>query len=60
MYRFLRFPDFRYKAVTLSYDDGVVFDKKLIQILDEYGLKCTFNLNSERYAKEPSPCTINL
>ena len=52
MYRFLRFPNFRYKAVTLSYDDGVVFDRKLIQILDEYGLKCTFNLNSELYAKE--------
>ena len=48
-YRFLRFPDFKYKAVTLSYDDGVVFDRKLMEILDAYGLKCTFNLNSGLY-----------
>ena len=52
MYSFLRFPDFRYKAVTLSYDDGVVFDKKLIGILDKYGLKCTFNLNSGLFADQ--------
>lgn len=34
------------KAVTFSYDDGVEQDKRLIQLLDKYGLKCTFNLNS--------------
>ena len=34
------------KAVTFSYDDGVEQDKRLIKILDKYGLKCTFNLNS--------------
>lgn len=52
MYRFLRFPDWKLKAVTLSYDDGVVFDRKMISILDKYGLKCTFNINSELYANE--------
>ena len=46
MYKFLRFPEWKYKAVTLSYDDGTVYDRKLIDILDKYGLKCTFNLNS--------------
>lgn len=45
-YPFLRFPDFKYKAVTLSYDDGTVFDKRLVEIMDKYGLKGTFNLNS--------------
>ena len=49
MYKLLRFPDFKYKAVTLSYDDGTVYDRKLISILDKYGLKCTFNLNSELF-----------
>lgn len=49
MYSFLRFPNFRTKAVTLSYDDGVVFDKRLMQICDENGLKCTFNVNSGAY-----------
>lgn len=51
-YVFLRFPGFRYKAVTLSYDDNVVYDKKLLEILDKYGLKCTFNLNSGKFATE--------
>ena len=35
------------KAVTFSFDDGVTQDIRLIEILDKYGLKCTFNLNSE-------------
>lgn len=34
------------KAVTLSYDDGVESDKKLLQILNKYNIRCTFNLNS--------------
>ncbi len=43
---FLRFPEGKAKAFTLSYDDGVEADKKLIGILDNYDVKCTFNLNS--------------
>ena len=35
------------KALTFSFDDGVTQDIRLIEILDKYGLKCTFNLNSE-------------
>ena len=35
------------KAVTFSYDDGVSQDIRLIELFDKYGLKCTFNLNSE-------------
>ena len=34
------------KAVTFSYDDAVTQDQRLIAMLDKYGLKCTFNLNS--------------
>ena len=34
------------KALTFSFDDGVTQDIRLIEILDKYGLKCTFNLNS--------------
>ncbi len=51
-YAFLRFPEFRDKAVTLSYDDGVVYDERLMRILDAHGLKCTFNLNSGLFAKK--------
>ncbi len=35
------------KAVTFSYDDGVTQDLRLIEMLNRYGLKGTFNLNSE-------------
>ena len=35
------------KALTFSFDDGVTQDEKLIRILNHYGLKATFNLNSE-------------
>lgn len=35
------------KAVTFSFDDGVTQDIRLIKILNKYGLKATFNLNSE-------------
>ena len=35
------------KAITFSYDDGVVQDIKLIDLMAKYGIKATFNLNSE-------------
>ena len=35
------------KAVTLSFDDGITQDFRFIHLLDKYGLKCTFNLNSD-------------
>ena len=34
------------KAVTFSFDDGVTQDKRLVEILNKYNLKATFNLNS--------------
>lgn len=40
------------KAVTFSYDDGVIYDERLIEMFDYYGLKGTFNLNSELYGKD--------
>lgn len=45
-YRFLRFPEGRLKAVTLSYDDGCGQDIRFSELLCKYGLKCTFNINS--------------
>ncbi|OPJ59440.1 polysaccharide deacetylase family protein [Clostridium oryzae] len=49
---FLRFPEGRKKALTLSYDDGVEQDVRLVQIMNKHGLKGTFNLNSGEYAPE--------
>lgn len=45
-YRFLRFPQGKTKAVTLSYDDAWRSDLKLIEIISSYGVKGTFNVNS--------------
>ena len=35
------------KTITFSSDDGVTQDIRLIELLNKYGLKCTFNLSSE-------------
>ncbi len=40
------------KALTFSFDDGVTQDIRAIEILDKYGLKATFNLNSELLVPE--------
>ena len=37
------------KAITFSFDDGVLQDIRTIEILDKYGLKGTFNLNSGKF-----------
>jgi len=45
-YYFLRYPEGKTKAVTWSYDDGVRADIPMARMLEKYGMKCTFNLNS--------------
>ena len=34
------------KAITFSFDDGVIQDIRMIELMNKYGLKGTFNLNS--------------
>lgn len=34
------------KAFTMSYDDGVFQDRRLIHLMNKYGIKSTFNINS--------------
>lgn len=46
----MRFPGGLSKALTLSYDDGIDDDIRLIEIMKRYGLKGTFNLNTGTYA----------
>jgi len=50
-YKFMRFPEGKTKALTLSYDDGVKADLKLSEIITRYGLKCTFNINTNNFGK---------
>lgn len=44
----------KHKALTFSYDDGVTQDIRLIEILNKYNLKATFNINSELLGNENS------
>ena len=46
------FPGGRTKTLTLSYDDGVEQDIRLMEIMDRHGLKGTFNLNAGLFAQE--------
>lgn len=53
---FMRFPEGRAKTLTFSYDDGVIEDIRFVKLLNQYGMKGTFNVNSGLYAPEiPNP-----
>ena len=49
---YMKLKDGKSKVLTLSYDDGVVQDIRLIGILDKYGIKGTFNINTGTYLAE--------
>lgn len=51
----LRFPDGLRKAMTFSYDDGVMQDVRLSQLMKKHGVKATFNINSHMYRKSTEP-----
>lgn len=42
----MTFPKGSYKVVTMSYDDGKAADRRLVEILNRYGVKGSFHLNS--------------
>ncbi|WP_058302494.1 polysaccharide deacetylase family protein [Gorillibacterium timonense] len=46
------FPGGLSKALTLSYDDGRIHDRKLIDILNRHGIKSTFHLNSGKFGMQ--------
>ncbi|MBO5726236.1 MAG: polysaccharide deacetylase family protein [Clostridia bacterium] len=49
---YMKLKDGKSKVLTLSYDDGVVQDIRLVKILDKYGVKATFNINTGTYLAE--------
>lgn len=50
----LRFPEFKTKCVTLSFDDGNCYDRTMVEILNRYGIKCTFNVCSGIIQDDPA------
>lgn len=41
------FPQGKDRAFNITYDDGVMQDLRFVELMNRYGLKGTFNLNSE-------------
>lgn len=41
---YLRFPEGRKKAFTISYDDNITQDERLIELMKKYHIKGTFNI----------------
>ena len=52
----LRFPGFLTRACTLSYDDGVREDVRLVEIMRKNGVKGTFNLNTVNLLEGSDRC----
>lgn len=50
---YFSFPKGKTKALTMSYDDGKIQDRRLVSIFNRYGIKGTFNLNYGTLNKEP-------
>lgn len=44
--RSILFPEGRSKCLTLSYDDGTIHDRKLVEIMNKYGIRGTFHINA--------------
>ena len=42
------FPEAKSKALILSVDDGTTADRRLVKLMNNYGLKGTFHLNSNK------------
>ena len=46
------YPNGKRKALNITYDDGVLQDVRFVALLNRYGLKGTFNLNSQLMEEE--------
>lgn len=50
--QFKYYPGGKRKALTMSYDDGPVHDRRLVSIFNQYGVKGTFHLNSGLFGQQ--------
>lgn len=48
----LYYPQWKEKALTFSYDDGQIYDRRLVELFNRYQLKATFHLNSGMLGQE--------
>lgn len=61
---YICFPEGKHKVLTMSYDDGRIYDRRLIEIFNRNGIKGTFHLNSgimsgdENYIQPDEICKL--
>lgn len=48
---FAYYPEGKKKALTMSYDDGQVHDRRLVEIFNRYGIRGSFHLNSGKFGQ---------
>lgn len=53
------FPGGKFKALIMSYDDGLIEDRRLVALFNQYGIRGTFHLNSGLFGSI-SPKRIDL
>ena len=46
------YPGGKKKAFNITYDDGILQDERFVALLNQYGIKGTFNLNSQLMQEE--------
>lgn len=57
------YPGGKKKAFNITYDDGVLQDERFVALLNQYGIKGTFNLNSQLMLEQFSwthPCGMQV
>ncbi len=53
------YPEGKKKAFTMSYDDGKIYDRRLVEIFNKYGIKGTFHVNASRYTEHPEEIKLS-
>ena len=53
----MKFPGFKKKAFTVSYDDGTLHDNRMVETFMAHGIKGTLNVNSSGLGKNPNKLT---
>lgn len=52
---YICFPEGKHKALTMSYDDGRLEDRRLVSIFNQYGVRGTFHVNAGLKSEERIP-----
>lgn len=52
MRSYICFPEGKFKVLTMSYDDGKLEDRRLIEIFNKNGIKGTFHINSGLFSQD--------